>query len=192
MLSFELSDFMWARGRTAPMEGMLRDADGKYKDITESTLVMLFKQGTITGEMACTFKQDLAVASRACPDPDETYPNDDLLFGDAAFDFPAVLLPGAFAFFQKDGDVAVHSRRIHFVNEHYITLFEELPSEVDDTWNWWAYDDDPTLAKRGMFKFTPNFSTMEDGPFDIQAKLTENTLVDYSRHLNCRIITPIS
>lgn len=191
MLSFELSDFMWARGRTEPISGVIRDVDGKTVDLTGSTLTMMAQQDAVVVEMACGYEADISVPSRACPAPSETYPNNDIIFGDAAFDFSAVLLPGAYVYFQKTGEIVIHSRQVHYVNEHYLTLFVELPDTVNATWNWWASDDSPTLAKRGKFQFTPNFSTMTDGPFDMQAKLVADTLVNYSAHLSCRIITPI-
>ncbi len=191
MLSFELDELVWNKGRTIPINGFLRGSDGGSKDLTNATVTMLVEQGGNVTEYSCSFQQDVAVASRSCPAPTETYPNNDVVFGDASFDFSAVLLPGAFAYFQKTGELETHIKRIHFVNEHYLTLFEELPAGIDATWNWWATDDNPTLAERGTFQFTPDMATLANGPFNMQIKLTESTLIEYSVHMAGRVITPI-
>lgn len=191
MLSFELSDFMWAKGRTEPVSGVLHDSEGDVVDLTGLDLYMLIEQDSTAVSVACSYDHDISVPSRACPAPDVTYPNDDLIFGDALFDFPAVLLPGAYVYFQKTGEIKIHSRQLHYVNEHYVTLFIELPDQLDATWSWWASDDSPTLAKRGKFKFTPSIASMDNGPFELQAKLDYGSTIDFSLHLTGRVITPI-
>ncbi len=191
MLSFELSDFMWVRGRTEPIHGVLHDSDGRALDLTGKTLSMLIKQDNYAAEVACSFDHDISVPARTCPAPDATYPNNDLIFGDAAFDFPSMLLPGAYLYFQKTGEVRIYSRQAHFVNDHYVTLFIELPEQLDATWTWWASNDSPTYAKRGMFRFSPNISAMDDIPFDMQAKLVNGSSTDFSARLTGRVITPI-
>ena len=193
MLKMDVSELIWLRGRTDPVSGILYDDNGDFMDLNGKTVDILIEQNGVGVSKSASYTQDILVASRACPDPTETYPNDDLYFGDAGFTFSNYLQPGNYIYLQEDGAARIHVRRIHFVNANYLTLFTELPEGVDSGWNWWATTDNPNNAQLGMFQFDPGMGAMILGPFTLMAKVTdEDSKIHYSWELSGYVKDPIS
>lgn len=186
MLYTSFVSMMWPLSQTGNIKGVVWDQYGKSMNLTGHTVTVLIAQAeALVEEVSATINEDIVVAERTCPAPTLDYPNDELIFGDASFDFDAVLQPGNYIHFRRTSGLDVWSRQIQFVNPGYVTLHIEVPDPIDSSWKWSASQDMPREAERGIYYFEPTISDLAVGPYQAQLMIeTPDGDILYSEKIN--------
>lgn len=186
MLYTSFTSMMWPQSQTGNIRGIVWDQYGKAMDLSGHTITVLIAQaGSLIEEAIASIDEDILVPERTCPAPTLDYPNDEFIFGDAGFDFDAVLQPGNYIHFRRTSGLEVWSRQIQFVNPNYATLHLEVPDPIDADWSWSASEDMPREAESGIYYFEPTISSMVAGPYQAQLMIeTPEGDILYSEKIN--------